>query len=126
MTANPSGLEPAFVEKQRQYLTRLRAALQAAASADEADEADLKAAASGSSHEYEEDAQKLDALELDGNLVVRDVERLTRVDRALEKIAQGTYGLSDVSGQPIPRERLEAAPESVTTVAEQQAREKKR
>ena len=51
-------------------------------------------------------------LELEGNLVARDIARLERVNRALEKIKEGTYGLSDVSGQPIPRERLEAIPET--------------
>jgi len=44
---------------------------------------------------------------------VRDLQRLERVDRALRKIEEGTYGLSDISGQPIPRERLEAIPEAL-------------
>jgi len=41
----------------------------------------------------------------------------------LEKISEGSYGLSDASGQPIPKERLEATPEAIYTVAEQAARE---
>ena len=76
--------------------------------------------------EHEEDAQELDALERDGNLVVRDVERLERVDRALKKIEEGTYGLSDRSGEPIPRERLEAVPEALYTLSEEEARERSR
>src|SRR5690348_11524807 len=104
-----SPLDTAFIEKQRHHLNRLRDALLASARADEGDEVNVRTetAASGS-REYEDDAQRLTMLELEGNLVARDVARLERVNRALEKIKEGTYGLSDVSGQPIPRERLEA------------------
>ena len=125
--ANAPHLDAAFVEKQRQRLSKVRAELIAAADDDEADEANVRgeSAASGS-REYEDDAQRLDMLEREGNLVVRDVARLERVDRALKKIADGTYGLSDQSGQQIPRERLEAVPESIYTFAEEKAREAKR
>lgn len=75
--------------------------------------------------EYGDDGQKLAALELAGNLVVHDVARLGRVIRALEKIADGTYGLSDVSGSPIPRERLEAVPEAVCTFDEEDEYERR-
>jgi len=118
-------LDPAFVEKQRQALLKLRVTLVNAARDDEADEADIKEEGSGGPREFEDDAQRLATLELDGNLVVRDVARLERVDRALKKIEDGTYGASDQSGQLIPRERLEAIPESIYTLAEEQAREQR-
>jgi DnaK suppressor protein len=79
--------------------------------------------AAGNPREYGDDGQKLAALELAGNLVVRDVARLARVNRALAKIADGTYGLSDVSGSQIPRERLEAVPDAVCTFEEESAYE---
>ena len=121
-----SPLDTAFIEKQRHQLNRLRDALVTAARSDEADEAHVRTeSANSASGEYEDDAQRLTLLELEGNLVARDVARLERVNRALEKIREGTYGLSDVSGQPISRERLEAIPESIFTIAEEQAREKK-
>jgi DnaK suppressor protein len=120
-------LDPAFIEKQRQRLNKVRAALLAAAQGDEADEANIKSeSADSGSREYEDDAQRLAMLELEGNLVVRDAERLERVNRALKKIEEGTYGLSDQSGQPIPRERLEAVPESIYTFAEEKVREQTR
>src|SRR5215472_134900 len=119
-------LDTAFVEKQRHYLLRLRASLVAAAAATESDEADVKEERAGTAQELEDDAQELDALERDGNLVVRDVERLERVDRALKKIEEGTYGLSDSSGAPIPRERLEAVPEALYTLSEEKVRERDR
>ena len=121
-SAKPA-IDAAFVEKQRRHLLRLRATLLAAEASAEADEADVKGQRSGAALEYEDDAQALDALERDGNLVVRDVERLGRVDRALKKIEEGTYGLSDESGQPIPRERLEAIPEALYTLSEQRDRD---
>lgn len=80
----------------------------------------------GGAVEFEDDAQRLDTLEREGNLVARDVERLQRVDRALEKIKEGTYGLSDISGTPIPGERLEAVPEAICTVDEEAGAERRR
>lgn len=121
-----SGIDAAFVEKQRQYLLRLRASLVAAADGTESDEGALKEDRTSGAVEFEDDAQELDALERDGNLVVRDVERLARVDRALQKIEEGTYGLSDRSGEPIPRDRLEAVPEALYTLSEEQVRERNR
>jgi DnaK suppressor protein len=125
--ANAPQLDAAFVEKQRLRLTKVRADLAAEADDDESEEGNVRSesAASGS-REYEDDAQRLDMLEREGNLVVRNVGRLEQVDRALKKIEEGTYGVSDQSGQPIPRERLEAVPESIYTFAEENAREAKR
>lgn len=119
-------LDAAFVEKQRQYLLRLRTTLLATVQAARSDEQDVIRESSGSPVEYEEDAQRLDTLERDDNLIVRETERLEHVDRALQKIAEGTYGLSDLSGQPIARQRLEAVPDALYTLSEEQQREGKR
>jgi DnaK suppressor protein len=126
MTAKAHPLDPAFVEKQRQALLKLRVVLLNATRDGEADEAAIKEESAGGPREFEDDAQRLATLELDGNLVVRDVARLERVDRALKKIEEGTYGASDQSGQLIPLERLEAVPESIYTLAEESAREQTR
>lgn len=48
--------------------------------------------------------------------------QLAAVERAEQRLAAGTYGLSVESGQPIPDERLEAVPTAELTVAEEQAR----
>ena len=124
MKSEKSRLDAAFVETQRQALLRLRVTLVAATVAAESDEADLRTQRTAGAVESEDDAQGLDALERDGNLVVRDVERLERVDRALKKIEEGTYGLSDISGEPISRERLQALPEAVVTLNEERTRER--
>jgi len=126
MNAKVRKFDAAFIDKQRRRLTQLRDALLAAARDDESDETAVKLENEAGAHEYEDDAQKLAALELDGNRVVRDIERLGRVDRALRKIDEGTYGLSDVSGAIIPRERLEAVPEAICLLDEEKTLEQKR
>jgi RNA polymerase-binding transcription factor DksA len=45
---------------------------------------------------------------------------LAKIDRALAKIEDGTYGLSDIDGRPIPEARLEAMPWAVTTVDQEE------
>jgi RNA polymerase-binding transcription factor len=46
-------------------------------------------------------------------------DQLAAVERADERLAAGTYGLSVESGQPIPDERLEARPTAELTVEEE-------
>jgi DnaK suppressor protein len=124
MTTESAKVDPSFIEKQRQRLTELRLTLLQGAQRVEADESGVKREASGGAREYEDDAQKLDALEVEGNLVARALDRLTRVDRALTKIEEGTYGFSDVSGQPIARERLDTIPDAICTLDEEDAFER--
>jgi DnaK suppressor protein len=57
--------------------------------------------------------------ELDAGRVQDLKERLAAVERAEERLAAGTYGLSVQSGEPIPDERLEAVPTAELTVEEQ-------
>jgi DnaK suppressor protein len=62
-----------------------------------------------------------DALESEGvdNAVESSLhERLAAVERAEQRLADGTFGLSVRSGQPIPDERLEVAPTAELTVEE--------
>jgi DnaK suppressor protein len=119
-----AGLDTAFIEQQRRSLSRLRLLLLSAAQNSEADEVSANAESRGGPREPEDDAQKLSALELDGQLVAHVLARLARVERALAKIEAGTYGLSDVSGLPIPQDRLDAIPEAICTLAEESAAEK--
>ena len=48
---------------------------------------------------------------------------LALIDQAEAKIANGTYGISDRSGEPIPVERLEAIPYATLTADEQSVEE---
>jgi DnaK suppressor protein len=49
-------------------------------------------------------------------------ERLAAIDRALQRLDNGTYGRSVRSGVPIPDERLDADPAAELTVEEARAR----
>lgn len=117
-------LDPAYLNRKRKELSQLRDALRKSSEAAEADEVAIKLESSSQALEYEDDAQRLDMLEKEGNLVRRDLKRLARVERALAKITEGTYGFSNVSGQPIPNSRLEALPDAINTLAEQEADER--
>lgn len=45
-------------------------------------------------------------------------EEITEIDDALQRIEDGTYGISEKSGKPIPKERLEVLPTASILVEE--------
>jgi len=57
-------------------------------------------------------------------LTDQELKILRQIDRALEKIDEGTYGICDISGDDIPIKRLEAIPYASMTVAAQEKFEK--
>lgn len=57
-------------------------------------------------------------------VTTREYNLLRQIDRALEKIEEGTYGVCDVSGAEIPLARLEAVPFATMTVKAQEQIEK--
>ena len=126
MTHLKTRLDPTYIDAKRNELMGLRSRLQGTRAAAAAEEADVNAEASGEAREYGDDGQKLTTLELEGTLEVRDTHRLVNVERALRKIEEGTYGLSDASGEPIPIQRLDAVPEAIYTLAEQSVLDEKR
>jgi len=111
-----------FLEDKRRQLLALRAVLKRALDSQESEEKAAEALSS-EAHENEEEAQKLAMLELDQNLASRTATRLVQVERALQKIDEGSYGVSDAGGKLIPIERLNAVPEAIYTIEEQQARD---
>jgi RNA polymerase-binding transcription factor DksA len=56
--------------------------------------------------------------DLDRVLSTQARQTILDIDAALARIERGTYGYSSVSGMPIPRERLEAIPETTVLAAE--------
>jgi DnaK suppressor protein len=56
--------------------------------------------------------------DLDRVLSTQSRETISEIDAALDRVRSGTYGYSAVSGIPIPRERLEAIPETTVLAAE--------
>ncbi len=117
--------ESGFLEAKQRQLRELKALLQGTRAVATAEEGQVNAAAGGAAREYEEEAQRLTTLELEGTLELRDTQRLANVERALRKIEEGTYGLSDLTGEPIPLERLNATPDALYTLDEQEAFDQK-
>jgi DnaK suppressor protein len=54
----------------------------------------------------------------------REYNILRQIERALEKIDEGTYGICDISNEEIPIARLEAVPYATMTVKAQEQLEK--
>ena len=54
----------------------------------------------------------------------KEMKILRQIDRALEKIEDGTYGLCDLTSEEIPLKRLEAIPYATMTVKAQEQLEK--
>lgn len=115
-----------FVETQRERLLGLRDELVRIREGVADDERDLGEAEGDTQLDSGDLSQDMFTREMDASIGEQVGRRLGEVDRALRKIEEGTYGLSDDSGEPIPRGRLEAMPEAIRTVEEQQRFEQER
>jgi len=121
MSKTPAA-DPAFLERQRKRLVAMRDEL---AGRESTEAAGRRAPKADEAKEREDDAQDLAQNEVDINIDVVEDRRLRAIERALEKMDEGTYGLSDLSGDPIPKARLEVLPEALFTIQEEEAREKR-
>jgi DnaK suppressor protein len=59
-------------------------------------------------------------IERDRSMIERLQHELAAIERAEQRVADGTYGVSVESGQPIPDGRLEAVPWAERTAEEQE------
>ena len=119
-------LDQRFVESQRERLLGLRDELVRIKEGVTDDERDLGEAEGDTQLDSGDLSQDMFTREMDASIEEQIQRRLREVDRALQKIEEGTYGLSDVSGESIPRGRLQAVPEAIRTVEEQQRFEQER
>lgn len=114
-------LDRDFIENQRQRLIDLRDELGAVRDGLEEDQRELQ----GQGDDFEETdsgdmSQSIFDREMDASVGEQIERRLGEIERALEKIEEGTYGVCDDTGEEIPKGRLEAVPEAVRTVEAQQ------
>jgi len=120
-------LDKEFVDKQRERLEELRAELVGMVRGLEEDQQDRGESEGDMTENDSGDmSQSLFTREMDATVEQTMEKRLESVDRALQKIEEGTYGICDDTGEPIPRGRLEAMPEAIYTVEAQQRRERER
>jgi DnaK suppressor protein len=126
MASQQSGLSDEFIAAQRERLLTLKRELLVNEEGGIARERRLQEERGSEAHEFEDEAQRMERHIANQALRHVNDHRIGDIDRALQKIAEGTYGLSDESGQPIPKARLEAMPEAVLTVEEQGRHETRR
>jgi DnaK suppressor protein len=79
---------------------------------------DVRDPLSADPEDFGEMGQDITNQETDLALSANDQRLLAQVERALQRMAEGTYGLSEVTGQPIPLERLLALPWATTNVGD--------
>ena len=120
-------IDQQFVEGQRERLVGLRDELVRIREGMAEDERDLgEKEGDFTQHDSGDMSQSMFTREMDASIGEQVGRRLREVDRALQKIEEGTYGLSEESGEPIARGRLEAVPEAIRTVEEQKRFEQER
>jgi len=120
MPQENGGLDKDFVEAQRVRLEALREQL--------ARTVTQAGTVSPEETEAEDIHEPMDIADLGAIVTGHDIDqavhktaerRLRYVERALQKIAEGTYGLSEISGQRISKARLESVPDAIYTVEEE-------
>jgi DnaK suppressor protein len=120
-------LDQEFVESQKQRLIDLRDELTTLRDGLEEDEVELEGGGDDFSETDSGDmSQSIFDRELDASVGEGIERRLGEVDRALQKIEEGSYGVCEDTGEEIPRGRLEAVPEAIRTVEAQQSFERER
>ncbi|WP_047865551.1 TraR/DksA family transcriptional regulator [Rubrobacter aplysinae] len=121
-----SGLDDGFIQAQRtaleqtrEELTRLRDGL----TEDDQDRGEDQAYETSDRGDL---GREIHTRQLDESVGDQIESRLENVERALEKIEEGSYGICDDTGEEIPKGRLEVMPEATTTVEAQQRRDERR
>ena len=118
MQVSPGWMSAEFVDRQRGRLEALRDQLVGLDAGFAREVRAFNEERDGEPLEYEDRAQESTREETRQGVHDLDKARLRSIARALEKIEQGTYGLSDASGKRIPKARLDAVPEATLRVDE--------
>ncbi|HWE60238.1 MAG TPA: hypothetical protein VHB98_00855 [Chloroflexota bacterium] len=122
MAQNAPALDPAKLAELRARLEQERARLRSLsgdaapenlASLTEVDPGDAFAA---EPQDFGDQGYDLQMENTEIALSENDRHLLAQVEHALQRMEEGTYGISEVSGKPIPVERLEALPWATTNV----------
>jgi DnaK suppressor protein len=109
-------------ERARELLARERARIERALA--ELSEREDAAELSHVDQHPADYATELADKELEDGLAEHLRDELEAIERAEQRLAEGTYGLSVESGRPIPDERLELIPWAERTAEEQAALER--
>jgi len=114
--AKKSPFDAKFLAEQRGLLLTERATYTRQADNLQAEADSLAELREPGDVQFDEESGEGDTLaverERDLALSARAREQVEEIDRALAKLDEGTYGICEVSGDPIPRARLQAIPQA--------------
>jgi DnaK suppressor protein len=119
-------LDREFVEEQKERLQALKEELLRVRRGMAADEKQRAENEGDTQLDSGDMSQEMFTREMDATIGEQVERRIRDVDRALQKVDEGTYGICDDTGEPIPKGRLEAVPEAIRTVEAQQRYERER
>jgi DnaK suppressor protein len=104
------------IEKLEKILLERRDALRKALAGDESALRDLQKHYGGDVVDLALDSAND---EINYQLAAVESRELQQIEEALERIANGTYGICEITGKPIPLARLQALPYATTTIEAQ-------
>lgn len=111
------------IYKLRQVLLRRRDALRRALAGDLSSLKELREQSSGDMLDAALDSAQD---EISSQLAEVESRELTQIENALERMRNGTYGICEVTGRPIPLARLQALPYATMCIEAQREAEKRK
>jgi DnaK suppressor protein len=122
---SPSAKEPFMNDKQKEYFRRKLVAWREELLEDYEETREQLGQAGGQTADYVDLASNEADRALE--LRTRDRERklIAKIDEALERLRDGTYGYCTDTGKPIGLARLEARPTAALSIEAQEAHEKR-
>lgn len=117
---------PLSKEQIQEFKRRLEGLRKQYSSALKGSKEEVKISDNASAHSQHQADQGTDDFDMQISIELseKELQILYSIERALEKIDEGTYGICDVSSEEIPLKRLEAIPYATMTVASQEKFEK--
>ena len=111
----------AAIEKLKKVLLRRREALRKALAGDLSLLEDLRGEPGGDEIDAALDSEQR---EINSQLLEIEARELAQVENALKRMEEGTYGICEVTGKPIPLARLQALPYATRCVEAQRELER--
>lgn len=118
-----SSLKKTDIAKFKKRLEELRAQLTHSLKGSTAEVKTPDEATGYSQHQADQGTDDFDRT-ISLEVTSREYSILRQIERALEKIQEDTYGVCDITGEEIPKARLEAVPYATMTVKAQEQVEK--
>lgn len=116
-------LKKAEVEKYKKRLEELRGQLTNTLKGSTAEVKTPDESTGYSQHQADQGTDDFDRT-ISLEVTSKEYSILRQIERALEKVEEGTYGQCDISGEEIPKARLDAVPYATMTVKAQDKLEK--